>query len=275
MIIKRYKPITPSLRQLQRVIEPSLWKGEPIKSLTHGLTKSGGRNNLGRITADHRGGGHKRKYRIIDFKRNNLLEGTIIRLEYDPNRSSHIALVQNEADKSLSYIIAANNLKIGQQIKSGKNSEIEVGHTLFLKNIPIGTMIHNIELYPGKGGQLCRAAGTFASLIQKNESGYGMIRLSSGEQRLISLECSATIGTVSNTDHKNEIIGKAGRTRWLGIRPIVRGVAMNPVDHPHGGGQGKTSGGRPSVTPWGIPTKGYRTRNNKQTDKYIIRRRYQ
>lgn len=275
MIIKRYKPITPSLRQLQRVVEPLLWKGKPVKNLTFGLSKTGGRNNNGRITSDHRGGGHKKRYRIIDFKRRNLIEGTIIRFEYDPNRSCHIALVENKESKSLSYIIASNNLKIGQIIKSGKQADIEIGNTLPLKRIPVGSMIHNIELYPGKGGQLCRAAGTFASLIQKNESGYGMLRLSSGEQRLVSLECFATIGTVSNSDHKNEIIGKAGRTRWLGVRPIVRGVAMNPIDHPHGGGQGKTSGGRPSVTPWGIPTKGYRTRNNKMTDKYIITRRFQ
>lgn len=275
MIIKKFKPVTPSLRQLQQVVEPLLWKGKPVKSLTVGMTKSGGRNNLGRLTSYQQGGGHKKRYRLIDFKRATNTHSTVIRLEYDPNRSAYIALLQNTTSKDLSYILAPSGLKIGQSVFSGPHADINIGNSMPLKYIPIGTMIHNIELMPNQGGKICRSAGTFASLIQKDEHGYAMIRLSSGEQRSILLDCYATIGSVSNEDHKNEQIGKAGRSRWLGIRPNVRGVAMNPVDHPHGGGQGKTSGGRPSVTAWGMPTKGYRTRKNKSTDKYIIKRRYE
>lgn len=275
MAIKKYKPITPALRQLQRAVEPSLWKGKPFKPLTVGLTRSGGRNNLGRLTSYQHGGGHKRRYRLIDFKRSNDNPTKIIRIEYDPNRSSYIALVQDTVKGHYDYIIAASGMQNGQIVNAGSSAEVGVGNCLPLKSMPIGTMIHNIEIMPNRGGKLCRSAGTFAHLIQKNEDGYSMVRLSSGEQRLILSECRATIGVVSNEDHKNEKIGKAGRSRWMGVRPTVRGVAMNPVDHPHGGGQGKTSGGRPSVTPWGIPTKGYRTRHNKLTDKFIVKRRYQ
>lgn len=275
MILKRFKPVTSSLRQVQLVKEPLLWKGKPKKELTSGLSKSGGRNNLGRITVNHRGGGHKRKYRLIDFKRTNIRDGVVVRLEYDPNRSAFIALLQDKTGSSYSYILAPQGLELNQTIQSAETADIKIGNALPMKNIPVGTMIHNIELFPGKGGQLCRSAGTFAHLIQKTDNGYAMIRLSSGEQRLVPLTGIATIGAVSNSDWKNRMLGKAGRTRWLGIRPTVRGVAMNPVDHPHGGGQGKTSGGRPSVTPWGRPTKGYRTRHNLRTDKYIIKRRYQ
>lgn len=272
MTLKAYKPVTPSMRELKTVIEPLLWKGKSMKSLTKGINKSGGRNNLGRITSYHRGGGHKRKYRFIDFQRNTFEEGRVIRLEYDPNRTGFIALVQSAENKH-SYILAPEGIQLGQNLISGQQGDIQVGNTLPLKSIPIGTTIHNIELSPGKGGQLCRAAGAQAQLIKKNDNGYAMIRLVSGELRLISLECKATIGSVSNFDHKNINLGKAGRSRWLGRRPVVRGVAMNPVDHPHGGGQGKTSGGRPSVTPWGWSTKGMKTRHNLSTDKYIVKRR--
>nr|YP_007890485.1 ribosomal protein L2 [Andalucia godoyi]AGH23979.1 ribosomal protein L2 [Andalucia godoyi] len=272
MVLKSYKPVTPSTRHLITTQEPTLWKGKPVKQLTVGLSKSGGRNNLGRITTRHRGGGHKRKYRFLDFQRNQIQEGKVLRLEYDPNRTGFLALLKNE-DEKLSYILAPQGLQEGQILTSGETGDIQVGNTLSLKNIPIGTTLHNIEIYPGRGGQLCRAAGAQAQLIKKNEDGYGMIRLVSGELRLISLECKATIGSVSNADHQNICLGKAGRSRWLGRRPSVRGVAMNPVDHPHGGGQGKTSGGRPSVTPWGWSTKGKKTRHNLATDRYIVKRR--
>lgn len=272
MALKVYKPVTPSLRELKTVQEPLLWKGKPVKRLTVGIHKSGGRNNLGRTTSFHRGGGHKRTYRFIDFQRNHLPEGNVVRLEYDPNRTGFIALIQTP-ELEYSYILAPQGLQAGQTILSSSTGDIQVGNTLPLSSIPVGTTIHNIELHPGKGGQLCRAAGAHAQLIKKNEDGYGMVRLVSGELRLISLACVATIGSVSNVDHKNINLGKAGRSRWLGRRPVVRGVAMNPVDHPHGGGQGKTSGGRPSVTPWGWSTKGRKTRHNLSTDKFIVKRR--
>lgn len=276
MTLRMYKPVTPSSRELKTVIEPLLWKGKPLKSLTFGIKKSGGRNNLGRITSFHRGGGHKRKYRFIDFARTAVTEGKVARIEYDPNRTAFIALVKSVNPDSLSefsYVLAPHGLQVGQKLTSHEFSEIQIGNTLLLKHIPIGSILHNIEIQPGKGGQLCRAAGAQAQLIKKNEDGYAMIRLVSGELRLISLECKATLGAVSNIDHKNINLGKAGRSRWLGRRPTVRGVAMNPIDHPHGGGQGKTSGGRPSVTPWGWSTKGMKTRHNLSTDKYIIRRK--
>lgn len=273
MILKKYKAVTSSLRQLQRPIYPLLWKGKPEKTLTYGMTQSGGRNNLGRLTSYRQGGGHKKKYRVISYIRYNLPASIVKRIEYDPNRSAYIALVEDVKTHTLRYIIAPIGLKIGQVISSGNDVDISVGNALPLRHIPVGTIVHNIELLKCKGGKLCRSAGTFASLLQKNEDGYAMLRLSSGEYRLVNLDCWATIGTVSNEDHKNRQLGKAGRARWLGKRPVVRGVAMNPVDHPHGGGQGKTSGGRPSVTPWGIPTKGYITRHNKLTNKYIIKRR--
>lgn len=272
MALKKYNPTTPSQRGLVRVDKSDLWKGKPHKALTRGLTKSGGRNNLGRMTSRHRGGGHKRLYRIVDFKRNKLdCPATIERIEYDPNRSAYIALIKYD-DGVYSYILAPAKMKAGDKVESGPDADIRTGNCLPLKNIPVGTIVHNVEMKPGKGGQLARSAGTSVSLVGK-DSGYAQIKLASGEVRLVSLECMATIGTLSNADRKNTIIGKAGRSRWLGKRPHVRGVAMNPVDHPHGGGEGKTSGGRHPVTPWGKPTKGKKTRKNKLTNKFIIRRR--
>lgn len=272
MALKKYNPTTPSQRGLVRVDKSELWKGKPLKALTKGLTKSGGRNNLGRMTARHRGGGHKRLYRMVDFKRNKLdCVATIERIEYDPNRSSYIALIKYD-DGVYSYILAPSKLKAGDQIISGADADIKNGNCLPIKNIPVGTIVHNVEMKPGKGGQIARSAGASVSIVGK-DSGYAQVKLSSGEVRLIPLDCMATIGTLSNADRKNTIIGKAGRSRWLGRRPHVRGVAMNPVDHPHGGGEGKTSGGRHPVTPWGKPTKGKKTRKNKLTTKFIIRRR--
>lgn len=272
MALKKYNPTTPSQRGLIRIDRGDLWKGRPHKSLTKGLTKTGGRNNLGRMTARHRGGGHKRLYRMVDFKRNKLDSvATIERIEYDPNRSAYIALVKYD-DGVFSYILAPAKLKAGDKIISSANADIKIGNCLPLKNIPVGTIIHNVEMKPGKGGQIARSAGTSVNLVGK-DSGYAQIKLASGEVRLIPLECMATIGTLSNADKKNTIIGKAGRSRWLGKRPHVRGVAMNPVDHPHGGGEGKTSGGRHPVTPWGKPTKGKKTRKNKLTSKFILKRR--
>ena len=272
MALKKYNPTTPSQRGLVRVDKSDLWKGEPHKPLTKGLTKTGGRNNLGRMTSRHRGGGHKKLYRIIDFKRNKLDSiATIERIEYDPNRTAYIALLKYE-DGVYSYILAPAKLKAGDTIVSSHSADIKIGNCLPLKNIPVGTIIHNVEMKPGKGGQIARSAGASVSLVGK-DSGYAQIKLASGEVRLISLECFATIGTLSNAEKKNTIVGKAGRSRWLGKRPHVRGVAMNPVDHPHGGGEGKTSGGRHPVTPWGKPTKGKKTRKNKLTSKFILRKR--
>jgi large subunit ribosomal protein L2 len=272
MALKKYNPTTASQRGLVRIDKSDLWKGGPHKPLTKGLTKTGGRNNLGRMTSRHRGGGHKRLYRIIDFKRNKLdCVATIERIEYDPNRSAYIALVKYD-DGVYSYILAPAKMKAGDQVVSGPDSDIKTGNCLPLKNIPVGTIVHNVEMKPGKGGQIARSAGTSVSIVGK-DSGYAQIKLSSSEVRLVPLECMATIGSLSNADKKNTIVGKAGRSRWLGRRPHVRGVAMNPVDHPHGGGEGKTSGGRHPVTPWGKPTKGKKTRKNKLTSKFIIRRR--
>ncbi|MDA9163314.1 50S ribosomal protein L2 [Rickettsiaceae bacterium] len=272
MALKTYNPTTPSQRGLVRVDKSELWKGDPHKPLTKGLTKTGGRNNLGRMTSRHRGGGHKKLYRIIDFKRNKLDSvATIERIEYDPNRTTYIALLKYE-DGVYSYILAPAKLKAGDTIVSSHDADIKTGNCLPLKNIPVGTIIHNVEMKPGKGGQIARSAGASVSLVGK-DSGYAQIKLASGEVRLIPLECFATIGSLSNADKKNTIVGKAGRSRWLGKRPHVRGVAMNPVDHPHGGGEGKTSGGRHPVTPWGKPTKGKKTRKNKLTSKFILRKR--
>ena len=272
MALKKYNPTTPSQRGLVRVDKSDLWKGKPFKSLTKGLTKSGGRNNLGRITSRHRGGGHKRIYRIVDFKRSKLnCSATIERIEYDPNRSVYIALIKYD-DGVYSYILAPAKMKAGDKVMSGPDADIKAGNCLPLENIPVGAIVNNVEMKPGKGGQLARSAGTSVSLVGK-DSGYAQIKLASGEVRLVPLECMATIGTLSNADRKNTIIGKAGRSRWLGKRPHVRGVAMNPVDHPHGGGEGKTSGGRHPVSPWGKPTKGKKTRKSKLTNKFIIRRR--
>jgi large subunit ribosomal protein L2 len=272
MALKSYKPTTPSQRTLVLVDRSELWKGKPVKSLTEGLSKKGGRNNQGRITLRRRGGGHKRRYRVIDFKRRKAdMPATVERLEYDPNRSAFIALLRYEDDE-LSYILAPQRLQAGDKIISGEQTDVKPGNAMPMKSIPVGTVIHNIEMKPGKGGQLARAAGTYAQLLGK-DAGYALLRLSSGEQRMVRAECMATIGAVSNPDQKNISLGKAGRSRWLGQRPKVRGVVMNPVDHPHGGGEGRTSGGRHPVTPWGKPTKGARTRNNKATDRYILRRR--
>jgi len=272
MALKKFNPVTPSLRELIQVDRSGLWKGKPHKPLTRGLSKTGGRNNLGRTTSWHIGGGHKRLYRIIDFKRNKLeIDATVERIEYDPNRTSFIALIKY-ADGEYSYILAPQKLAIGDKVISSDSADIKIGNCLALKFIPVGTTLHNIEMKVGKGGQIARSAGTSVDLVGK-DAGYAQIKLRSGEFRLVPLECRATIGVVSNPDQKNINLGKAGRNRWLGVRPHVRGVAMNPVDHPHGGGEGKTSGGRHPVTPWGFPTKGKKTRKNKLTSKFIIKRR--
>jgi large subunit ribosomal protein L2 len=272
MALKSYKAITPSLRQLVIVDRAGLWKGKPVKALTVGKSETGGRNNHGHITAHHRGGGHKRRLRLVDFKRRKFdVAATVERLEYDPNRSGFIALIKY-ADGELAYILAPQRLKAGDQVVSGERVDIKPGNAMPLANMPVGTIVHNVELKKGRGGQLARSAGTYAQLVGK-DAGYAQIKLNSGELRMVPAECLATVGAVSNPDQQNIVIGKAGRTRWLGHRPVVRGVAMNPVDHPHGGGEGKTSGGRHPVTPWGKPTKGKKTRKNKATDKYIIRHR--
>jgi large subunit ribosomal protein L2 len=272
MALKTYNPTTPSQRQLVTVSRTELYKGKPVKKLTEGLTGSGGRNNTGRITARRRGGGHKRRYRIIDFKRRKFdVPGTIERLEYDPNRTAFIALV-NYSDGEQTYILAPQRIQIGDQVVSGERVDVKPGNAMPLANMPVGTIIHNVELKPGRGGQLARSAGTYVQLVGK-DAGYAQLRLASGELRMVRGECMATVGAVSNPDQQNIKLGKAGRKRWTGKRPAVRGVAMNPVDHPHGGGEGRTSGGRHPVSPWGKPTKGKRTRQNKASDKYIMRRR--
>lgn len=273
MALKQFKPNTPGTRNLVLVDKSELYKGGPVKFLTEGLTKKGGRNNTGRITARRIGGGHKRKYRIIDFKRNKFdVPATVERIEYDPNRTAFIALIKYE-DGELSYILAPQRLKAGDTIIAGNKVDVKPGNAMPLANMPIGTIIHNVEMKPGKGGQIARSAGTYAQLVGRDQ-GYAQLKLMSGELRVVRGECIATVGAVSNPDQQNIKLGKAGRVRWLGKRSEVRGVAMNPVDHPHGGGEGRTSGGRHPVTPWGKPTKGKRTRSNKATDKYIIRRRH-
>jgi len=274
MALKQYKPSSPGQRGLVLVDKSALWSGKPVKKLTEGLTKSGGRNNHGRITARRRGGGHKRTYRIIDFKRTKQdIPAIVERLEYDPNRTAFIALIKYE-DGEQAYIIAPQRLAEGDTVISAERADVKPGNAMPMKNIPVGTIIHNVELKPGKGAQIARSAGTYVQLVGR-DGGFAIVRLSSGEQRLIRGECMASIGAVSNPDQSNITLAKAGRNRWLGKRPSVRGVAMNPVDHPHGGGEGRTSGGRHPVTPWGKPTKGKRTRNNKSTDKYIVRSRHQ
>ncbi|MBL95583.1 MAG: 50S ribosomal protein L2 [Alphaproteobacteria bacterium MarineAlpha3_Bin5] len=273
MPLKQYNPTTPVRRNLVLVDRSTLWKGLPEKSLTAGIAKAGGRNNTGRITSRRRGGGHKRRYRIIDFRRSNFdLSGIVERLEYDPNRTAFIALVKYE-NGSKSYILAPQRLQVGDTVVSGSNVDIKPGNAMPMANMPVGTIIHNIEMKPGKGGQIARSGGAYAQIIGKDQ-GYAQLRLTSGEIRLIRAECLATVGAVSNPDQQNIKLGKAGRARWKGIRPSVRGVAMNPVDHPHGGGEGRTSGGRHPVTPWGKPTKGARTRNNKKTNRLIMRSRH-
>ncbi|QCO14429.1 50S ribosomal protein L2 [Azospirillum brasilense] len=273
MALKQYRPITPSLRQLVIVDRSELWKGKPVKTLTEGLTKSGGRNNTGRITARRMGGGHKRVYRLVDFKRRKFdVPATVERLEYDPNRTAFIALIKYE-DGTVSYILAPQRLKVGDTVIAGEKVDVKPGNAMPLKNIPVGSVLHNVELKPGKGGQLARSAGTYLQLVGR-DGGYAQLKLPSGELRVVRGDCMATLGAVSNPDNMNTNKGKAGRSRWLGIRPSVRGVAMNPIDHPHGGGEGRTSGGRHPVTPWGKPTKGKKTRHNKKTDGLILRRRH-
>jgi large subunit ribosomal protein L2 len=273
MALKQYNPTSPSRRGLVLVDRSELHKGRPEKSLVEGLTKSGGRGGGGRIAVRFRGGGAKRLYRVIDFKRRKFdVNGTVDRLEYDPNRSAFIALVRYD-DGELAYILAPQRLRAGDQVVAGERVDVKPGNAMPLRSMPIGTIIHNVEMKPGKGGQMARSAGAYAQLVGR-DAGYAQIRLGSGELRMVLDGCMATVGAVSNPDHMNEVLGKAGRVRHKGRRPHVRGVAMNPVDHPHGGGEGKTSGGRHPVTPWGQPTKGRKTRKNKATDKFIIRSRH-
>ena len=273
MALKKFKPNTPGQRQLVIVDRSGLWKGKPVKTLTEGLSKSGGRNNMGRITSRRRGGGHKRTYRVIDFKRTKLnVEATVERLEYDPNRTAFIALIKY-SDGEQAYILAPQRLQVGDKVIASEKADVKPGNAMPLGAMPVGTIIHNVEMKPGKGGQIARSAGAYAQLVGR-DAGYAVIRLNSGEQRRVPSACIASVGAVSNPDHSNISLGKAGRSRWLGRRPSVRGVAMNPVDHPHGGGEGRTSGGRHPVTTWGKPTKGKKTRRNKATDKFILRSRH-
>ncbi|MEH6725556.1 MAG: 50S ribosomal protein L2 [Hyphomicrobiales bacterium] len=273
MALKKFKPNTPGQRQLVIVDRSGLWKGKPVKTLTEGLSKSGGRNNMGRITSRRRGGGHKRTYRVIDFKRTKLnVEATVERLEYDPNRTAFIALIKY-SDGEQAYILAPQRLQVGDKVIASEKADVKPGNAMPLGAMPVGTIIHNVEMKPGKGGQIARSAGAYAQLVGR-DAGYAVIRLNSGEQRRVPSACIASVGAVSNPDHSNISLGKAGRSRWMGRRPSVRGVAMNPVDHPHGGGEGRTSGGRHPVTPWGKPTKGKKTRRNKATDKFILRSRH-
>jgi large subunit ribosomal protein L2 len=274
MALKSYKPTTPGQRGLVLIDRSELWKGRPVKSLVEGLSKHGGRNNSGRITMRRKGGGAKRLYRIVDFKRNKLdMPAVVERIEYDPNRTAFIALIKYE-DGTLNYILAPQRLAIGDTVLAAAKTDVKPGNAMPFSGMPIGTIIHNIELKQGKGGQIARAAGTYAQFVGR-DGNYAQIRLSSGELRLVRQECMATVGAVSNPDNSNQNIGKAGRNRHKGIRPSVRGVVMNPVDHPHGGGEGRTSGGRHPVTPWGKPTKGARTRNKKKaSSKLILRSRH-
>lgn len=272
MAIVKTKPTSPGRRHVVKVVNPDLHKGAPYKPLLEKQSKSGGRNNNGRITTRHIGGGHKQHYRVIDFKRNkDAIPATVERLEYDPNRTANIALVLY-ADGERRYIIAPKGVSAGDELQSGDAAPIKAGNTLPLRNIPVGSVIHCVEMKPGKGAQLARSAGTSAQLVAR-EGRHVTLRLRSGEMRKILSECRATLGEVSNSEHSLRKLGKAGASRWRGVRPTVRGVAMNPVDHPHGGGEGKTSGGRHPVSPWGTPTKGYKTRKNKRTDKLIVRKR--
>ncbi|MBI0536877.1 50S ribosomal protein L2 [Roseomonas sp. KE2513] len=273
MALKQFKPVTPSLRGTVLVNKSELWKGKPVKQLTEGKSHSGGRNNHGRTTVRFRGGGHKQSYRYVDFKRRTKFNvpATVERLEYDPNRTAWIALLKYE-DGELAYIIAPQRLKAGDQVIAGERVDIKPGNAMPLASIPVGTIVHALEMKPGAGAKIARSAGTYCQLVGK-DAGYAQVKLMSGEVRLLRAECLATIGAVSNPDNSNQQLGKAGRRRWMGFRPHNRGVVMNPVDHPHGGGEGRTSGGRHPVTPWGKPTKGYKTRTNKRTDRLIVRRR--
>jgi large subunit ribosomal protein L2 len=274
MALKTFNPITPSLRQLVIVDRSELYKGNPVKALTEGKSSTGGRNNHGRITVRFRGGGHKRTYRLVDFKRRERLDqpAVVDRIEYDPNRTAFIALIRFE-DGHLSYILAPQRLSVGDSVMAGQQVDIKPGNAMPLGNIPIGTIVHNVEMKIGKGGAIARSAGNYAQIVGRDQ-GYCILRLNSGEQRLVHGQCFGTVGAVSNPDHMNATIGKAGRSRWLGRKPHNRGVTMNPVDHPHGGGEGRTSGGRHPVTPWGKPTKGKKTRNNKRTDTFVVSSRH-
>ena len=273
MALKSYKPVTPGQRQLVLVARTGLHKGKPVKTLTEGKNSTGARNNNGRITVRFRGGGHKKAYRHIDFKRRKFdVAGQVERIEYDPNRTGFIALIRY-ADGELAYILAPQRLVKGDSVIAGEHVDVKPGNAMPVGNIPVGTIVHNIEFKIGKGGQLARSAGTYAQIVGRDEE-YIILRLNSGEQRLVHGRCMATVGAVSNPDHMNISIGKAGRTRWMGRRPHNRGVAMNPIDHPHGGGEGRSSGGRHPVTPWGFPTKGKKTRRNKSTTKFIISSRH-
>ena len=274
MAIVKSKPTSPGRRFVVTVAGVELHKGDPHSPLVEKKTKNGGRNNKGRITTRHRGGGHRQRYRVIDFKRNkDDVPGRVERIEYDPNRSAHIALVLY-ADGERRYILAPRGVTAGVEIHNGSEAPIKPGNALPLRNIPLGTVVHNIELKPGKGGQIARSAGSGVQLVAR-EGTHATLRLRSGEMRKVPVDCRATIGEVGNSEHNLRSLGKAGATRWRGVRPTVRGVAMNPVDHPHGGGEGRTSGGRHPVSPWGVPTKGYKTRKNKRTDNMIVRRRNQ
>ncbi len=273
MALKTFKPVTPSLRQLVIVDRSELYKGKPVKTLTEGKSSKGGRNNAGRVTVRFRGGGHKQAYRLVDFKRRKLdVPGKVERLEYDPNRTAFIALIRY-ADNELAYILAPQRLAVGDEVIAGAQVDVKPGNAMPIANIPVGAIVHNVEMKIGKGGAIARSAGTYAQIVGRDQ-GYVIIRLNSGEQRLVHGQCFATIGAVSNPDHMNTSIGKAGRSRWLGRRPHNRGVTMNPIDHPHGGGEGRTSGGRHPVTPWGKPTKGKKTRTNKSTDRFIVSSRH-
>jgi large subunit ribosomal protein L2 len=273
MALKTFNPSTPGLRQLALVDRSELYKGKPVKALTVGKSEKGGRNNYGRVTVRFRGGGHKQTYRIIDFKRRKFdAPGTVERLEYDPNRTSFIALLRYP-DGEQAYIIAPQRLAVGETVIAGVQVDVKPGNAMPLASIPVGTIVHNIETKIGKGGALARSAGSYAQIVGRDQ-GYVAVRLGSGEQRLVHGQCFATVGAVSNPDHMNASLGKAGRNRWLGRRPHNRGVTMNPVDHPHGGGEGRTSGGRHPVSPWGKPTKGKKTRSNKATDKFIVASRH-
>jgi large subunit ribosomal protein L2 len=272
MALKQYKSVTTSQRQLINIDRSELWKGSSFKPLTEGKSKKSGHNNQGRITSWNRGGGHKQKYRIIDFRRNKTdVSATVERVEYDPNRSAFIALIKYD-DGEYSYILAPQKIKVGDKVVSADKADVKVGNAMSLKNIPLGTIVHNVEMRLGKGGQISRSAGSYSQIMGRDGSNV-ILKLSSGEVRLINGDCRASVGAVSNQDHSNRSYAKAGRMRWLGRRPIVRGVAMNPIDHPHGGGEGRTSGGRHPVTPWGISTKGKKTRVNKRSTKMIIRKR--
>jgi len=274
MALKTFVPTTPSQRQLVIVDRSELWKGKPVKELTEGLISQGGRNNLGRVTVRFRGGGHKRSYRVVDFKRRKWdVDATVERLEYDPNRTAFIALIKY-ADGELAYILAPQRLAKGDKVVAGASCDVKPGNAMPLRSMPIGTIVHNVEMKPEKGGQIARSAGSYAQVVGR-DGAYAILRLNSGEQRLVHGNCMATVGAVSNPDHVNISIGKAGRTRWMGRRPHNRGVSMNPVDHPHGGGEGRTSGGRHPVTPWGKPTKGKKTRTNKTSGKFIMRSRHE